>query len=305
MVHGPLHRCRPMLRGSWALGFGAWFACAWLACEAPDGSGLYEPLPTGGAGGAGVGGSPAGGSSAGETSAGSAGAAGSSVTPDGGRAGASAGEAGTGAASSDAGQVPDAAAGAGDAGPPAPPCNSSAELCDGLDNDCDGVVDQGQTCLDACVGFALADHGYMFCPEPVDRGIALARCEDRGMKLAWVEDATENAALVVRITELDRAGEDTELITQIGASDSEDEDEWRWVGNGASLDGFQFWEGNGVEDGGEAVGGAFQRWAEVEPNDQDGEDCGVMSVLGSANRDPGQWDDRNCDEAFAFLCEVP
>jgi hypothetical protein len=292
-----------MLRCSAALGL-------WLACTAPDGSVLYEPLPTGGAGGAAPGGSSSGGASAGGTSAGAAATAGSAGTNGGqaGVSGSSAGGAGAGAGLADAGgQPPDAAvdAGVGDASPPAPPCVASAESCDGLDNDCDGVVDQGQTCLEGCAGFALAERGYMFCPEPVDRGIALARCEDRAMRLAWIEDATENAALVLSITALDLAGEDSELVTQIGASDSSDEDEWLWVGNGASLDGFQFWEGNAIEDGGEAVGGAFQNWAEVEPNDQDGEDCGVLSVLGSENRDPGEWDDRNCDEEFAFVCEVP
>jgi len=205
----------------------------------------------------------------------------------------------------DAGAPSDAGLDAGEDAAPVACVEPSAEVCDGVDNDCDGLVDPEQTCPDGCAGFALAQRAYMFCPEPEDRGIALARCEAQNMRLVWIEDETENDALVLHITELGLADDDDELITQIGASDAEDEDEWLWVGNGASPDGFEFWEGNSADDDGEPVAGAYQNWASVEPNDQNGEDCAVLSVLGSENRDPGEWDDRNCDEAFAFLCEVP
>jgi len=293
------------LCGAFALGMGSW-----LACEAPDGSALYDPRPPSGAGGTAAGSSGSGGAAGVAGSAGAAsggGQGGASGAGQGGTASTGGSSGGNSAEADASAPIPTLDAGTGeDASSGPPPCaEPSAEVCDGRDNDCDGVVDPGVTCPAECAGFALVEHGYMFCAEPVDRGIALSRCEAQGMKLAWLEDAEENDAVVLSITALELTAEADELVTQIGASDGEDEDEWLWVGNGAALDGFQFWEGTSAEDDGESVDGAYQNWADGEPNDQDGEDCGAVSVLGSENRDPGQWDDRNCDEEFAFVCEVP
>jgi hypothetical protein len=302
--------------------FPLWIALAtsaWLSCSAPDGSGLYEPYGSSGAGSGGAGagaagsggsGSSSGGAAAGGNSAGvggegpggnlplagAAGAGGSSFAGTASDAGVSLFDAG----SFDAGPEPDA-------GPPDPPpdaCEPSDEVCDGLDNNCDGVIDSGVACPDGCSGFTLEGHAYMFCEEAVDRGIALARCGGEGMKLAWIETPGENAALLATITDLGLGGAD-ELVVQIGASDEDDEDEWFWIGNDAAFDGFQFWEGNAAEDGGETVDAAYANWADGEPNNQNTEDCGLISITGNENRAPGQWDDRSCLDELPFLCEQP
>jgi hypothetical protein len=208
-------------------------------------------------------------------------------------------------AAADAGAVD--AGGVVDAGPPPIPCaDPSVEVCDGIDNDCDTVIDEGQTCPEGCAGFAIAGHGYMFCAEPVDRGIALVRCDAEDMKLAWLETPEENGVVVSAIAALDLPNAGAEVVAQIGASDGEDEDEWLWIGNGSAFDGFQFWEGNAEDDDdAAAVGGAYENWAVGEPNDDGAEDCAVLSVTGSEFRQPGEWDDRDCANAVPFVCEVP
>ncbi|HKO91123.1 MAG TPA: C-type lectin domain-containing protein [Polyangiaceae bacterium] len=207
----------------------------------------------------------------------------------------------------DAGLFDAAAPGVVDAAPPPPACLPSTEVCDGLDNDCDEVVDEGAACADDCAGFALAGRGYMFCSDGADRALALALCENEGLRLAWIESSAENAALVARIVQLDvPTPDEEEILTHIGGSDSGSEGSWSWRGTEEIADGFQYWEGTSADDGGEAVDGAFANWSPSEPNDTDGdEDCAVISVLGNNNRLPGNWDDRDCDSELPFVCEVP
>lgn len=301
----PLGPSRPV-RGRRASRVGPLLAVSvGLACSAPNGSDLFQPFRAGGTGGsvssAGSAGSGAGGSGA------VAGAGQGGSTPSIGVAGTSSV---AGARSEDAGVVietdPEDAGSAADAAADPVTCVApSAEVCDGLDNDCDDQIDPGTTCPDECTGFVLAGRGYMFCTSGVERAVALSSCEAEELKLAWIETEEENEGLVASITALDLAIEG-ELLSQIGASDQADEDEWMWGEGDAVLTGFQFWEGNASEgDGGEPVDDAYQSWAEGEPNDdQDGEDCGVLSVNGSANREPGQWDDRDCADELPFLCEA-
>lgn len=187
-----------------------------------------------------------------------------------------------------------------------PACIPSVEVCDGLDNDCDGVADRDSTCIAECEGFALEGRGYMFCAASASRAEALGRCELEGMHLAWLESAEEEAALLQAITStsVQLPAGNPELLTQIGASDAANEGEWFWVGTPNILDGFQFWEGGPAGEGGGAVGGAYANWDDIEPNDQNGEDCGVISVRGGTTREPGQWDDRSCALSLPFVCEA-
>jgi hypothetical protein len=282
-----------------------------LACSPPDGRGLFTPLLAGGSGGVAAGSAGAGAGAAGSSGAageaaggagagGSAGGAGAGGVPGGsGGPGAGAGPDASVAQASDAGL--DADSGAAPAG-----CSAGVETCNGLDDDCDGVADAPGTCAEECRGVALGGRGYMFCAEALERGEALERCASVQMNLTWLETPEETAALVQAIAGLGAAGEDDELLVQIGASDGDDEETWRWVANAVSPEGFQFWEGDAADDGGEPVAGAYQAWAPGEPNDDnDGEDCAVLSVSGSDNRDPGQWDDRSCDSGTPFVCEAP
>lgn len=274
------------------------------ACSAPSPEGLFSPvLVATSAGGsssfAGSGGetglSPAGGAGNGEGQGGSelgfAGAGGTDV-----------GSGGSGATATDAG-LPDA----GTPSEAGSPCVADDEVCDGLDNDCDGDVDPGNTCAELCTGFSVEERSYMFCSREDDRGQALDRCEDEGMRLVWLETPTESAAVREQIiaSGLEAPGGNAELLTQIGGSDDEGEDgEWTWVGSDVAPNGFQFWNGASEANGGAVVGDAYVDWADGEPTSDDNEDCAAMRVLGPM-AERGGWDDRSCNEQLPFLCEAP
>jgi hypothetical protein len=290
---------------------------AFGSCSAPDGSDLFKPRPSTSVGNLGdvVGRGPTGGtvppgdngaappgdvsmtsegqrSPLGLVDAGAKGDASAATSPD------ETHDAGIGDAGVDAAASADAA--------PAV-CVPRTEVCDGLDNNCDGRIDEG-TCADGCAGFALKGHGYMYCSLAVRRIEALDRCSLEGMRLAWIETPEENSQLVANIVaaNLPRPTGNAELLTYIGGSDEAREGVWRWVGNDTNPDGFQFWQGASTDAGGQTVAGSYANWAPTEPNDTDGtEDCAVLSALGANSRGAGNWDDRDCNTQFPFVCEAP
>ena len=300
-------RSQPLIGRSpgWrAAGGGGLALMLFAACSAPSPEGLFSPVLVARSGGSGGSGgnasdpgelnlSPLGGAGNGEggSELSFAGAGGGSGGTDVGSGGSGA----TNAGLSDAGTPPDAG----------PPCVAETEVCDGLDNDCNGDVDQGMTCPPQCAGFSLEERSYMFCAQQQTRAQALSRCGEEGMRLVWLETPTESTAVREQITALGLPAppDNAELLTQIGGSDDvedQDEGEWFWVGTDVAPNGFQFW--NGDSDG-EAVGNAYVDWSEDEPTGEN-EDCAALIVL-ETTRVPGQWDDRSCNEQLPFLCEIP
>jgi hypothetical protein len=285
-----------------------WLFLASVACSAPDDRDLFIALTANGGSSGGTGGSgngsgapdasiPGGGSGGREGQGGTLGISGAGGGDAGsGSAGPPLADGGTFDAAGDAAAVPL------DAGEEPPACVARQEVCDGLDDDCDGASDQGATCAPECDGFSIEGRGYMFCSSAVNRAEAIGRCELEGMHLVWIDSEEEQAALIENIAAADvpAPNGNPEILTQIGASDAATEGVWRWVGTGLIEDSYQFWQGGA---GGEAVNGAFASWNGQEPNNAPNEDCALISVLGSGGRPIGSWDDRGCAAAFPFACE--
>ncbi len=79
----------------------------------------------------------------------------------------------------------------------------------------------------------------------------------------------------------------------LGANDIDTEKRWIW--SGGPDDGLYFYQ----EAGAGAIGGAFNGWADGEPNDYgDGEDCGYMYASQS-----GRWNDFPCNAQQGYVVE--
>jgi hypothetical protein len=120
------------------------------------------------------------------------------------------------------------------------------------------------------------------------------------MRLAWIETAEENAALLEALGPLTMSGILTRgaVDARIGATDAEEEGEWYWI------EGSHFWSGDAD---GEAVSGAWANWSRLRPNDNGsiGEDCAAFLIDKPDDGLPGEWNDVPCSEDHPFVCELP
>ncbi|HYO98380.1 MAG TPA: C-type lectin domain-containing protein [Polyangiaceae bacterium] len=221
----------------------------------------------------------------------------------GGKASGGGGVAGTGGKASTAGSGGKAGggkAGAGSGGSGGAGCLPSTESCDGLDNDCDGVVDEGATCPAACEGLVIAGHGYMFCLAAASTFTnAITRCAAQEMHLVWIESAAENAAIVDAV----EASGETIDRAWIGGADRAEEGEWTWVSS-LTVAGTPFWSGLSAEAGGVSVLGRYANWGALRPNAGTGsaEDCATIT-LDRTGLEPGTWNDDVCSGVSPFICE--
>ena len=150
-------------------------------------------------------------------------------------------------------------------------CVPSPEVCNGVDDDCNGVIDDG----DVCLGCPTASHGghvYLFCQDHRSWPDALAVCQSAAMSLLSINDASEEAWV---------------YAVEDGLST-----EKAWMGlTDQAVEGAFLWAS------GDPV--TYTDWESAEPNGGTGENCGQINRF---YPDHG-WNDEPGGEGLHFICE--
>jgi hypothetical protein len=150
----------------------------------------------------------------------------------------------------------------------------ATETCDGVDNDCDGMVDDAPC---ACKPLEVAGERFALCNVLMPYAEARKLCAARGEELAWIDDDAQNAALQAA-TRKQRGRRHSHESWWIGFDDRADEGQFRWLAGRSEL-----WN-----------------WGRNQPNNGSGtnHDCTVLHT------DDGRWRDTHCLEYHPFVCRV-
>ncbi len=147
----------------------------------------------------------------------------------------------------------------------------ASEVCNGLDDDCDGTADSTSAC--PCYVETYDNHPYMFCTSTTTWSSAQSTCWSYDYHMLTIDDSSENS-------------------WADATADTYSTSKW-WMGfNDISSEGSWVWED------GSAV--SYTNWHSGEPNDSGGEDCGQINRF----HPDVTWNDEPCSSSFYYICEA-